>query len=422
MERAFSWFLVAVSLLSVAILAFTMTTARAYNNNPIVLVYAWFAWGRGQMPGFNIWGGNMCDIQEELIEDGYQTFTVSMGPFPSTWGRECELYAQIRGGTVDYGKAHSCKYHHARYSRTYNAFYPEWGQLDPSTGTMRKVHLIGHCFGGLTSRLIIQLLEKGSSKEQAVTPVPQLSPLFAGNHSWVLSCTTLCTPHYGTSVLDQTLLKNIAGKDTLRYIMMMTMPVLNKDAIYDLQMDQWGFRQEETETLEQAMGRLSASDFWKNNKDFSNYDIVPCGIYEFNSRVKAQPCVYHFSLATDATYKDASGKYHAMASMLPLFYPFSSYIQSYTRTTPPFPVDKTWFPNDGTVNVVSMNRPKVCSDTPDTIVDFNGAPRAGKWNFLGTIKGLDHLDIVEMNFGWFPIYNPKNWFLNHAGLLSSLPQ
>ena len=45
---------------------------------------------------------------------GFEVYQPSLGPFNSMWDRACELYAQIVGGTVDYGKVHSEKFGHRR--------------------------------------------------------------------------------------------------------------------------------------------------------------------------------------------------------------------------------------------------------------------------------------------------------------------
>jgi triacylglycerol lipase len=387
---------------------------------PIILVNPWLlSYDRGGVFGLRIWGGNKCDLQEELIAAGYPTSIAALGPFSSTWDRTCELYAEIMGGTVDYGLAHSRKYGHTRYGRTYSALYPEWGTPDPLTGKPRKVHLIGYCFGGLTTRLLIQLLEKGRAEEQAATPPNQLSPLFAGNHSWVLSCTTIVTPHDGTSLLDQTILNGIANSTALQFLVDVIDPYIN-DGFYDARLDQWGIYQYMDESFNDFIKRLGKDPSWKNTHDFSNYDITPLGVYDFNSWVKAQPDVYYFSLAADATYTAKDGHRLPLTSMFPLCYNWSRYMGSHVRSTPPFPVTKAWWPNDGTVNTISQNGPKVGSR--DKIVNFTGIPQVGKWNFLGTLKGIDHADVVGITLGWYPTYDPLPWFLNHAALLSSLPQ
>jgi triacylglycerol lipase len=397
--------------------------AAAGNDCPIVLVLAWGCWGRDQLYGYkyHVFGGNKGDLQTELIAAGYPTCTPSLGLYTSTWDRACELYAQLKGGTVDYGLAHSKKFGHARYGRTYPPMIPGWGTIDPTTGKTRKVHLVALCFGGLTSRLLVQLLEKGYEEERASTPINELSPLFAGGHSWVLSCTTLVTPHDGTSSLDHPVFRIITSASYLQFIMDMFAPYV-PDGLYDFQMDQWGIHQHPDESLHDFIIRLSHEPALKNSRDFSNYDITSQGIYAFNSWVKAQPDVYYFSLAADATYKGKDGHYHPLASMIPAFYAFSEYMGYHVRSSKPFPVTKEWWPNDGTVNVISQNGPKVGAGPHDAIVNFNGTPQVGKWNFLGVLKGVDHVDVVGMNLNWWATYEPLPWFLNHAALLRSLPQ
>ena len=51
--------------------------------------------------------GGVHDIQEDLKRNGYTVHTAAVGPVSSNWDRACELYAQINGGTVDYGAAHA---------------------------------------------------------------------------------------------------------------------------------------------------------------------------------------------------------------------------------------------------------------------------------------------------------------------------
>jgi triacylglycerol lipase len=415
--------LIVIGALMVVFLAFSPSQrvyASSGNHCPIILVNPWaLCYDRGGFWGLIIWGGNKCDIQKEFIAAGYPTFIASTGPFSSSWDRACELYAEILGGTVDYGLAHSRKYGHARYGRTYPPLYPGWGTIDPLTGKPRKVHLIGYCFGGLTSRILIQLLEKGSAEEKAATPPDGLSPLFTGGHSWVLSCTTIVTPHDGTSLLDQTTMSKIRGTSTLQFIADTIGPYF-AEGFYDVRLDQWGIYQYMDESFKDFIKRLNNDPAWKNQHDFSNYDLDPWAVYNFNSWVKAQPDVYYFSLAADATYSGKDGHRLPLTSMIPICYTWSRYMGQHVRNTPPYPVTKAWWPNDGTVNTISHTGPKVGST--DKIVNFKGTPKIGKWNFLGTLKGLDHTDVVGISLGWFPTYDPLPWFLNHAALLGSLPQ
>jgi len=79
------------------------------NNYPIILVHGFMGWGRDEMAGYRYWGGKF-DIEEYLTENGFEVYTTSIGPVSSNWDRAIELFYQIKGGQVDYGKAHSDKF------------------------------------------------------------------------------------------------------------------------------------------------------------------------------------------------------------------------------------------------------------------------------------------------------------------------
>merc|ERR1719356_2134307 len=59
--------------------------------------------------------------------------------------------------------------------------------------------------------------------------------------------------------------------------------------------------------------------------------------------------------------------------------------------------DEQLWPNDGVVNTISQNGPKLGSE--DVIVSWTGdesAVRPGLWNYMGVRDGIDHLE----NVGW----------------------
>ena len=62
-------------------------------------------WGRDELNGFKYWGTLHGDIQEDIkgAFPGTSVLSAALGPISSNWDRVCELFAQIRGGTVDYG-------------------------------------------------------------------------------------------------------------------------------------------------------------------------------------------------------------------------------------------------------------------------------------------------------------------------------
>ncbi|SFI80779.1 hypothetical protein [Nitrosomonas sp. Nm34] len=165
------------------------------------------------MNNFKYWGG--ChDIEGYLQNNGsHQVFTATVGLVSSNWDRAVELYYQIKGGCVDYGKARTAQF--AIYGKKQRlegpdrkrkcwaadqdnnpdehppALYPEWDKDHP-------IHLISHSQGGQTVRTLIQLLEKGSPYGNEGD-----SPLYTGGKiGWVKSATTISTPHNGTTLRD----------------------------------------------------------------------------------------------------------------------------------------------------------------------------------------------------------------------------
>ena len=162
---------------------------------PIIFVHGLFGWGGDEgidrrMP---YWGATTGSLIDYLTDEGFACYSASVGPISSAWDRACELYARLTGTRVDYGKVHSARVHHRRYGRTYTEpLFEGWGPE-------KKVHLIGHSFGGNTIRLLTHLLTYGDPHEQDGTDPKELSGLFTGGKGdWVQSVVTLCSPHNGT--------------------------------------------------------------------------------------------------------------------------------------------------------------------------------------------------------------------------------
>ena len=79
------------------------------NKHPVILVHGFMGWGPDEMGSYKYWGGKY-DIEERLREDGFEVYTANVGPVSSNWDRAVELYYQIKGGQVNYGKIQSEKY------------------------------------------------------------------------------------------------------------------------------------------------------------------------------------------------------------------------------------------------------------------------------------------------------------------------
>ena len=91
------------------------------------------------------------------------------------------------------------------------------------------------------------------------------------------------------------------------------------------------------------------------------------------------------------------------------------HIGSYTQNKPVV-IDKSWWENDGLVSVVTADGPHVGSN--DEIIDYNGSPQKGKWNYLGKIEKVDHMSIA----GTLSPRDARPQFRSYAELLASLPE
>jgi len=389
------------------------------NNLPIFLLHGFSGWGREEALEFNYWGG-LVDVQEHLKEHDYQTFTTASGPFSSSWDRACEIFAQIKGGVVDYGKAHSDNYGHDQFGKSFPGFYPEWGTINRETNKINKIHLIAHSQGGLDSRILVQLLNQGHQEEQKMQPYQKevLSPLFKGNNDWVHSVTTLSTPHDGTT-LASSVFRIFPNHQQLTTYISSMWSALGLPA-YDWKLSQWGLERGENEGYSEFMVRVEDSQFWRVTRDNASWYLSPEGARETNTWVNAQPNVYYFSYGSQQTSESWFNDNHEPdIGMFALFHPFAKWMGEYTQDSPNrVLIDKSWFASDGIVNTISMDGPK--SNSKDRIVEYNGVPIRGVWNDMGILKGWDHFDYLgQFNSDYS---DPRPFFDKLANYLGALPE
>ena len=395
------------------VLVLAACAVRAGNGYPLVLVHGFTGWGRDELLGFKYWGG-FEDLQERLNRAGHRTYTGVVGPLASNWDRACELYAYLKGGTVDYGQAHAAAHGHARHGRTFPGLYPDWGTADAG-GRPRKVHLIGHSQGGQTVRALVALLAQGAPEERAVTSATEISPLFQGGKSWVHSVTTLASPHDGTSIAaDDSQLPSFARKALLGLAALVG--VRPDELPYDFKLEQWGLRREPGESFDAYLSRVERSPIW-HSRDISGWDLSPDGAKELNRRFPAQPEVYYFSWATSATVPLWPSRHQVpRPTMLPQLWFAALFIGAYTRDEPDHVrIDASWWENDGLVNTRSMAGPTL--DSPDRIVAYGEPPQRGAWNYRGVLAGWDHMDIIGIG----TTRDVGDWYLALARSLADLP-
>ena len=384
---------------------------------PVVLLHGMFGWGQQHalervFPYFGFYNVN---IRKMFLREGVKAVAPSMGPFTGAWDRACEVYAQLVGGTVDYGKAHSEKYGHARFGRTYEKpLLPEWGSVDADDDLV-KVNLIGHSFGGVTGRTLIELLVNGSEEERAVTSPEDLSPLFAGGHAdWVHSMTALAAPHDGSTIFNGW--SGIVFDPFARYFcrVINALDCTPFKKVYDLGLDMFDI------TPTQYMNPLKG---WKGKEldaffaqnDNLIYDATLEGATALNKTLGTQPNIYYLSFHGCRTVRvPVLGWEVPRLKSVPLFNIFGVLIGLQTKGAP----DKSYRPNDMLVNEVSGQAPTGDPRTDEAEFPTPGADYApGVWHVF-PVEVKDHLSYC----GWAePRSTYAEFYRTIYSTVSSLP-
>ncbi|CAG8502771.1 527_t:CDS:2 [Racocetra persica] len=119
------------------------------NKDTFVLVPGFLPYGTIKLPfcGGIIVADYWRDVKEQ-IDDPYIT---NPNSFSSLHDRAVELYYQIKGGQVDYGRAHSRRFCHKQLGQTYEGLVPDWSPENP-------IVLIGKGYGATTALHLQHLL------------------------------------------------------------------------------------------------------------------------------------------------------------------------------------------------------------------------------------------------------------------------
>mgnify|MGYP000820624952 CR=1 FL=1 len=381
-------------------------TCPSSKDDPVVFVHGLMGWG--QRAGINAvlpyWGMTTGSLTSYLNSLGYETYSATVGPISSAWDRACELYAQLTGTTVDYGAAHAAAHDHARYGITYDQpLFAGWG-------TKRAVNLVGHSFGGATTRQFLELMANGSAEEVAAAKAAGTapSPLFTGGkRSWVHSMTEIAAPHNGTTFIES----NGAIMDAatnLAETLAKGFGITEIKNLYDFQLEQFGIYKDPNETVLETLQRVFSTDFMSHN-DNAFLDLTIDRSLEINDGIGIEPNVYYFSYAGNQTVQDpVSGNYIPSARMWTLFYPgainMGKYYDKYTAGG--IYIDRSWLPNDGLVNTVSALYPTTTDkntteclkrDGTQGWINYDGYSditfRPGIW-YVMPVTRADHMQFV----------------------------
>ncbi len=308
-------------------------TDKWNTNYAYIYVHGLSGWGSYDaaykiMPYWGMFNG---ELMGKLEKYGFDCYAASVAPASSAWDRACELYAQLTGTVVDYGKEHSERCGHERFGEDFTgrALIEKWDSKN-------KINLLGHSFGGATIRVFATLMAKGSEAEKAATAADDISPFFTGDkEDWIYSLTALAAPHNGTTA--------------------------------------YGFENSMPE-----------------NTDTAAYDMFIDHALELNKNMVTSKKTYYFSFPCSSTVKQSDGTYKVDKSITEILFQSSAdEMGALTGTTQGgYVVDETWLENDGLVNTISAAAP---SSAPTKAFDANNITK-GIWNIMPTYQG-DHMSL-----------------------------
>lgn len=359
------------------------------NEYPWVFVHGMGGWA--DYDGEAYWGG-WADSEGDVIKMyndlGVEAYAAVVGPFNSAWDRACELYAQLTGTVVDYGKAHSEAHNHDRYGYDYT----DTALMGEPWDVESKIILVGHSFGVPAVRLFTSLLAYGDEAEVAATG-DETSPLFTGGHDdCIYAVVSFSGTNNGSPIANMihdskplmtaiAAFANIVGCLFGSEIMM-----------WDVQLGHFGLTSKE--------GKAKFS--WENIINFATtgdncgYDMTLRGAKALNEKARTVENTYYYSYSTVATKETAIGTQVPIDSIFTLFIPTSLILGCMEgKTVDGVTLDKSWTISDGIVPVKSSLYP---STDEATATSYEAAIEAGeeivpgRWYYTKSMEGFDHFD------------------------------
>lgn len=384
---------------------------------PYVFVHGMLGYGQSEkmndrLPYWGMFSGSLVDM---INREGGEAYAPSVSCLGSAWDRACELYAQLVGGTVDYGEAHAKKYGHARFGRTYDTpLIPDWS-------SEKKIHILGHSFGGATVRMFSHLMAYGAPEEVQETGA-DTSPFFTGGKGdCIQSVTSIAGPHNGTTVIDALGVLLTVLKAVTYYGLggIWDGTALNK--VYDMSLDQWGVTVDPRQGHSfYAITHPKVIKRAMDTKDNLYWDLCLAGAEELNKTIRTNEHAYHFSISTSNTMATVNGNHRMkITSSFPLFHITGNLMGRYRfDRTRGVPLDPMWLESDGCSNTLSALHPE---NEPFTYYfESRNNLKRGIWNVMPVYHG-DHLDVIGGSLrGKLTPYFLQNYYKDFFRILEEL--
>lgn len=374
-------------------------------NYPFVIVSGFWSWGQYKesyetLPYWGFFTGD--NYAKSFTASGLETSAADVSPMGSAWDRACELYAQLTGTVVDYGRVHSEKYHHSRYGEDYTGrgLLEKWDSEN-------KVNIICHSFGGPTSALFATILADGSKEEREGTTDGTLSPFFEGGKgNFIHSITGIAGAYNGTTLI----VANQALKDSVEYIKKY-FPHHKYSPGYKV-----------ISKLASGLGSVLTGE--TPDVDTGLYDMIPDNSVELNKSIHAVDDIYYFTIPCCTSKEKAEKNAHVPdMKITDWFFTLTSEILGMANldTKGGLELKKEWQPNDGLVNTISqygpMKEEKVFLETvPSPVVAQKGIER-GKYYVFEAYPGSHN----SLSGGTIrPNKKAKDYMLNLMKMINTL--
>lgn len=350
---------------------------------PAVFVHGLLGWGARDAlyRAVPYWGLAAGDVLGYLNACGYDCRAASVGIISSAWDRACELYAELTGGTADYGITHAQRFGHARFGAAYPApLVPDWGADKPLTswGTASAARRRGcSCSCSRTAaRRRCRRPRPRARRHRRCSPAARRAGC---THWWPLPRRTTGPRFSMCSRTQQTRSRRCF------WVRPRALGISAFKGVYDFRLDQFGIRRDPDEPLTTAALRMLAQNPLPAG-DNAFDDLRPAGARALNARIRTLPDTWYFSIPCCRTLpRLLTHDQKPDTAMTPLLWPFSAAMGRDSAGVP-----RDWLPNDGLVNTISARYP---AGAPHADFAPGQTPERGVWQVL-PVEPLDHLAAI----------------------------